>query len=161
MMNEEIPTELQELRTGYPTAPVENWIAGGLAGLAATLVGAGTWAAITYYTNYQIGFMAVGIGFLVGITMRKFGHGHSNAFGVLAAVLAVLGCLVGNLLSSCAFIADGAEAEGMHITMMQLLEKMSPSMAMEILQQGFSPIDALFYFLAVSAAYRNSRATEV
>ena len=37
-----------------------------LAGAVAALVGAAVWAAITVATNWQIGFMAIGIGFLVG-----------------------------------------------------------------------------------------------
>ncbi len=154
-MEEETSPESQELRYAGPTESAENLINGGLAGLAAALVGAVTWAAVTYFTNYQIGFMAIGIGYLVGITMRKFGHGHSNGFGVLAAVLAFFGCILGNLLSACAFAADG-----LHVTLMEILGKMTPSIAVSILQEGFSPIDALFYFLAVSAAYRNSRATD-
>ena len=154
-MNEEMSPESQQFRYENPTEVSENLITGGLAGLAAALVGAGTWAAVTYFTNYQIGFMAIGVGYLVGVTMRKYGHGCSNGFGVLAAVLAVLGCVAGNLLSACAFAADG-----LHVPMMAILGKMTPSIALSVLQEGFSPIDALFYFLAVSAAYRNSRAAE-
>ncbi|MEO5915491.1 MAG: hypothetical protein ABIS50_14760 [Luteolibacter sp.] len=144
-----------ESRYQHTTGTSENLVTGGLAGLAAALVGAGTWAAVTYFTNYQIGFMAIGVGYLVGVTMRKYGNGQSNAFGVLAAVLAVLGCVLGNLLSACAFGADS-----LHVPLMAVLGKMTPSVALSVLQDGFSPIDALFYFLAVSAAYRNSRAVE-
>jgi hypothetical protein len=159
-MNEEMSPEPQELRYNAPTESTENLITGGLAGLAAALVGAGTWAAVTYYTNYQIGFMAIGVGYLVGIAMRKFGHGQSAGFGVLAAALAVIGCVVGNLLSACAFAVDGLRTEGVEVTMMELVTSLTPSSALEILKEGFSPIDALFYLLAVSAAYRSSTAAD-
>lgn len=154
-MSDEITPEVGELRVGNGAEASENIVIGGVAGLVAALVGAASWAAITYFTNYQIGFMAVGIGYLVGIVMLKFGHGQSQAFGILAAVLAVAGCLIGNLLSACAFAADQLD-----VPMMQIVSGLTPSVAAEILQEGFSAIDALFYFLAVSAAFRASRAAE-
>lgn len=151
-MNEDLATEVQELRVTESPDGNENLLVGGLTGLAAAIAGAGTWAAITVYTNYQIGFMAVGVGYLVGLTMRKFGHGHSSLFGGIAAILAVLGCVTGNLLSACAFAADELQ-----VSLGTILKVLSPSAALGLLQEGFSPIDALFYFLAVSAAFRTSR----
>jgi hypothetical protein len=154
-MNEQLNPESGELRVGTGAGASENLVIGGVAGAVAALVGAATWAAVTYFTNYQIGFMAIGVGYLVGIVMLKFGHGQSQAFGILAAVLAVAGCLIGNLLSACAFAADQLEAP-----MMRIVSGLTPDIAVEILQEGFSAIDALFYFLAVSAAFRASRAAE-
>ncbi len=154
-MNEEISPEVEDLRVGAGAETSENLVVGGVAGLIAALGGAASWAAVTYYTNYQIGFMAIGIGYLVGIVMLKFGHGRSQTFGILAAILAVGGCLIGNLLSACAFAADQLE-----VPMMQIVGTLTPSVAVEILQDGFTAIDALFYFLAVSAAFRASRVPE-
>lgn len=154
-MSDEITSEVEGLRVETGTKTSENIVIGGVSGLVAALVGAATWAAITYYTNYQIGFMAIGIGYLVGIVMQKFGHGRSQAFGILAALLAVGGCLVGNLFSACAFGADQ-----LGVSMMQIVQTLTPTVAIEILQEGFTAIDALFYFLAVGAAFRASRATE-
>ncbi len=154
-MDDEITPEAENLRVGVETQASENIVIGGVSGLVAALAGAATWATVTYYTKYQIGFMAIGIGYLVGIVMLKFGHGRSQAFGILAAVLAVGGCLIGNLFSACAFAADELD-----VPMMQIVGSLTPTVAVEILQEGFSAIDALFYFLAVSAAFRASRATE-
>lgn len=152
-MNEEMQPESGELRVKTGTS--ENFVIGGVAGALAALTGAATWAAITFYTKYQIGFMAIGIGYLVGIVMRKFGHGESQGFGILAAILAIVGCLIGNLLSACAFFADE-----MKLPMMEIVSSLTPTMAVEILMDGFSVIDLLFYFLAVSAAFRASRAAD-
>ncbi|NOT49090.1 MAG: hypothetical protein HOP17_15225, partial [Acidobacteria bacterium] len=41
-----------------------------LAGLGSSLIAAVIWAAISYATNFQIGFMAVGVGFLVGYAVN-------------------------------------------------------------------------------------------
>ena len=152
-MNENPVTPIPETIRAEPQRNSENIVVGAAAGLAAALLGAAVWAAVTYFTKYQIGFMAVGVGYLVGWAMRRAGNGHSTAFGVVATVLAILGCLVGNLLSSCAFIADETQ-----VPMTSILRILTPSVAMEILREGFTAIDALFYFLAIGAAFRNSRA---
>lgn len=131
----------------------ENITVGAITGGIAAFVGAIIWAIITILTKFQIGFMAVGVGYLVGVTMRKFGNGYSNAFGVLAAILALVGCALGNLLSACAFASHA-----MHVPLLAVLAKLDPISAWEILQDSFAPLDILFYFLAVSAAYRTSTA---
>jgi hypothetical protein len=106
-MTEETAPTLRE-----PVSPEnaggENFVTGALAGVVAAAVGAGIWAAITAYSGYQIGYMALGVGFLTGIAMRKAGNGRSQAFGILAGVIAVLGCVVGNLLSACVFLSQAA-----------------------------------------------------
>jgi uncharacterized membrane protein len=154
-MDNEITPEVEGLRVATGADAPENFIFGGVAGLVAALVGAAIWAAVTYYTSYQIGYMALGIGYLVGVVMFRFGHGRSQSFGVLAAVLALCGCILGNLFSACAFAADQ-----LNVPMMKIVETLTPSVAIEILQEGFSAIDALFYLLAVSAAYRASKTSE-
>src|SRR5262249_19253377 len=72
---------------------------GFMAGLAAAAVGAGLWALITIFVGVQIGWMAVGVGFLVGWAVRMAGHGRHRAFGIMGALLALGGCGVGNLLA--------------------------------------------------------------
>jgi hypothetical protein len=67
-------------------------------GLAATLVSAAVWGAITYFADFQVGLMATGVGLVVGVAVRFFGGTRSVAFGVLAAVLALLGVFLGNLI---------------------------------------------------------------
>lgn len=55
-------------------------------GFIAGLVGAAVWGAITYYTGYEIGYLAWGIGAAVGIAVAA-GAGKSNPALGLAAVL--------------------------------------------------------------------------
>ena len=128
-----------------------NIILGAVAGLLAALVGAGIWAAITALTAYQVGFMAVGVGFLVGFAVRFAGKGHEPMFGVVGAVLAVLGCVVGNLLMGAWFFAanTGASYSG-------ILLNLDPSFAVEILRATFGVIDLLFYAIAAYCGYRYS-----
>ena len=52
-------------------AEEQNLLMGTVGGLLAALLGAGIWAGVTVATEYQIGWMAVGIGFLVGLTRKR------------------------------------------------------------------------------------------
>ena len=70
-----------------------------IGGLAASVLGAILWAAVTVTAKFQIGFMAVGMGVLVGFTVRYLGQGGTAAFGVLGAAVSLFGCLLGNLFS--------------------------------------------------------------
>ena len=62
---------------GYdPTnVPDSNMSLALIGGVVAALVGAALWAVITVTTGYQIGFMAIGVGFLVGLTVGHVGKG--------------------------------------------------------------------------------------
>ena len=74
---------------GFP-----KWVAAGSVG---GLVGAAVWAAITYTTNYEIGWIAWGIGFVVGVFVR-FAAGEAEeglAPGLTAAIIAILAVLGG------------------------------------------------------------------
>src|SRR5688572_28318618 len=63
-----------------------------VSGFLASLIAAFIWALITYITHYQIGFMAIGVAFLVGYAVRYFGKGMTPAFGVVGAVFSLFGC---------------------------------------------------------------------
>src|SRR2546426_382091 len=74
-----------------------SWHLAVIAGCAAMLIGAIAWAAITVATEHQIGWIALGVGALVGWVV-SFGKG-GRVFGLLGALLALMGCVLGNFLS--------------------------------------------------------------
>ena len=123
-------------------------LVGGLVGAA---VGAGVWAGITVATGYQIGFMALGVGLLVGVLVRALGKGIDPVFGFVGGAFAILGCLTGNLLSGCSFLAVD---QG--IPFGTVVADLDPNMAWFILQVMFDPIDLLFYGIAIYEGYRFS-----
>ncbi len=129
----------------------QNLSMGIIGGMAAALIGAGAWAAVTVLTNFQIGWMAVGVGFLVGYAVRIFGKGLSNIYGFVGATLALIGCLAGNLFSVCAVISK-QEA----IPFFDLISRLNPLIIMDLMKATFSPIDLLFYGIAVYEGYRFS-----
>lgn len=127
----------------------QNLVIGALTGLFATLLGAGIWALVTVVTEYQIGFMAIGIGILVGLAMRYTGKGIDPVHGIVGAVLSLLGCAVGNVLTFAYFIAMG---EGM--AYMEVLAQLDPMIAWSLLVDTFELMDVLFYGLAAWFGYK-------
>lgn len=121
------------------------------AGVVGSLASAAVWAAVTVATSYQIGWMAIGVGFLVGIAVRKFGQGETALFRVVGAGLALVGCLLGNLFSGIGFIA--AEEQ---IPVGDALLNFDYAYSAELLGAMFSPMDLLFYALALYQAFKLS-----
>lgn len=127
-----------------------NLLMGLIGGAIAMLVGAIVWGAITYFTEYQIGWMAVGVGFLVGIAIRFFGRGKTMVFGISGAVLALIGCLLGNLLFYSGVIAREEGASFLEVFFFFLF---TPAAVVEVFMLAFSVIDILFYGLAAYAGF--------
>ena len=121
------------------------------AGAIGAAVGAALWAFITVVTNFQIGWMAVGVGFLVGIAIRRVGKGVDNIFGIAGAVLALLGCLLGDLLAICGSIASEEK-----MSFFEVLSKLDVEITWKLMVASFSPFDLLFYGIAVYEGYKLS-----
>ncbi len=142
-------------------AKIERWIAdlrarqnfplAAVAGLLAAIVGALIWAVVTVLTNYQIGWMAVGVGFLVGGVVRLFGRGLEKRFGYLGAGMALFGCLLGNCLAYCMLIARDA---GLSFT--AVLTQVDPAALPNLMIANVHPLDIVFYGLALYEGYRFS-----
>jgi len=131
-----------------------NLALGTLAGIGAALLGAVIWAVVTVLTHAQIGWMAVGVGFLVAWAVRTLGKGRSQAFGVIGAVLALLGCALGNLLSQAAFLAE-AQSEPLASTITRVLT--DPDLALRVMQAQFQAMDVLFYAIAAYEGFKFAR----
>ena len=58
------------------------------------MLAAAIWAGIAVMTGMMIGWIAIGVGFLVGLGVRLAGEGTTPIFGVVAAVLAAVAALV-------------------------------------------------------------------
>ncbi|MGB3179768.1 MAG: hypothetical protein WBB45_00145 [Cyclobacteriaceae bacterium] len=78
-----------------------------IGGALGALIGAILWAVITVVTEYQIGYMAIGVGFVTGLLVRNMGKGLDQVFGIIGAAFALLGCFIGNYLSIAGIGAKG------------------------------------------------------
>ncbi len=129
----------------------QNPVLGLLAGAVAAIIGAVAWAFITFATNQMIGLVAVGIGLLVGFAVRIFGKGMTRVFGVIGASLSLLGCLAGNLLSSCMLISKQES-----IPLPKLLSQLNLQAITELMTTTFRPMDLAFYAIAAYMGYQYS-----
>ena len=129
----------------------QNLVGGISAGLVAAVAGASAWAAITAATEYQIGWMAIGVGFLVGFAMKTVGKGIDPIFGYAGAALSLIGCALGNYFTVAWFVSA---QEG--IGFLELLSSLGPAEIVELMSLTFDPMDLLFYGIAVYFGYRYS-----
>lgn len=127
-----------------------NLLLGLLGGGFAMLVGAIVWGAITYFTEYQIGWLAIGVGFLVGIAIKFFGRGKSMLFGISGAILALIGCLLGNLIFYSGIIAREEGASFLNVFFFLLV---NPAAIIEVFTIAFDFMDLIFYALAAYAGF--------
>ena len=127
----------------------QNLMMGTLAGLVASLAGAGVWAAATIISGFQIGFMAIGIGILVGFAVRQMGNGMDQSFGVVGGAMSLIGCALGNVLYITYYVADN---QGM--AYMDIVTQLNFGIVSEMLSATFEPMDLLFYGLAVYFGYK-------
>lgn len=135
-----------------PQEEKSSLVLGIIAGLLAAIIAGIVWAIITELTHFQIGWMAIGVGILVGFAVRFAGQGSSIAYGVTGAILALLGCLLGNFLAVLLLGADET------ISSMELLQYflLNPADVFTIMKETFQPIDLLFYGFAMYEGFKFS-----
>jgi len=122
-----------------------------LVAMGSALIGAAVWAIVTVVTNMQIGWMAVAVGALVGFSVKKYGKGVTPVFGIVGALFALAGCLLGNLFTLVHF---SAIHEG--VTFFELITNLDPQLTLDAMIDTFHPMDALFYGLAIYEGYKFS-----
>jgi hypothetical protein len=121
------------------------------AGLIAALGGAILWAVFTVETHYELGLIAVAIGYLVGHAIKIVGKGVEQKFGYLGACCALLGCALGKILSVLAFYAQAK-----HLSFADLLSVGPVQVAASLMPRVASPMDLLFAAIAVYEGYKFS-----
>ena len=124
------------------------------AGTVAAAVGAALWAYIVVATEHQIGWLIVGIGALVGYIVRVYGQGDGLLFGASGALLAVLGCVLANLMAIL-----GLYAHDHSVQIIEALRIINYSIVTEFLKTFFEPVDAFFYGIAIYLGYQLSMIT--
>jgi hypothetical protein len=121
------------------------------AGLVAALIGAVIWAAVTYVTQMEIGLIAVAVGALTGVTVKRVGRGVGAHFGFLGAGCAALGWALGMLLSDIAFLANTR-----NLSLLEAAQVLNPAGLVRLAGAAFQPMDLLFLGIAVYEGYKFS-----
>lgn len=143
------PEELDKL--AFQIRSKQNLMVGLVLGLVAALVSAVVWAGIAYFANYEIGWLAIGVGFLVGIAVLAGGKGVSAKYGVLGGALALFGILAGKYFTVIAVVA-----REFNESILTVMAELGPAEISEAFQLMFSPIDLVFYALAIFAGFKYS-----
>jgi hypothetical protein len=129
----------------------QNLPLGLTAGIIVGSFGAILWGVITVATGFQIGYMALAIGFGVGLAIRQMGKGIDQIFGISGAIIALSSCLLGNFLSVIGFLANQE-----NLGYIETLFLFDYSYLPDVMIETFSFIDLVFYAIAVAQGYKFS-----
>ncbi|MEE1772047.1 hypothetical protein PUR34_28785 [Streptomyces sp. JV185] len=134
-----------------PPAPARDNIGLGLvAAVVAAVVAAGIYGAIIGATKHEIGYAAVGVGFVVGFAAGKLG-GRNPVLPVVSAVLALVSVYFGQLLGE-AMIA----AKELPVTVSELFFDHF-SLLNEAWKAESDFISYLFFAIAAVAAFSGAK----
>ena len=150
----ESPPQIDPTQLGFAMEQLrsqQNVVAALIAGAVAAAVSAAIWAGITVVSGYQIGWIALGVGFLVGYAVRTAGKGMDMVFGVIGGAFALLGCAAGNVLAVSQMVAS---SEG--VELMEVLSQLDFAAIQELMVITFSPMDLVFYAIAIYEGYKLS-----
>ncbi len=122
----------------------QNLMFGIVVGSIGGIVGAILWAVITIVTNYQIGWLAVGVGFLAGFGMRQMGKGIDKIFGITGGLIALFSVVLGNFLAILGFVS-----QNLGVDFFVVVARFDYSLTFAVLKESFSFMDIIFYAIAV------------
>ena len=133
-----------------------------LGGLLAAVVGGAIWGGIAILTGYEVGYVALGVGFLCGMGVVMFTGGKKGMpLQMIAVVASVLGIVIGKYMSFFESVKDvvaaerGAEAvETISMFSMDMVQFFG-----ENITTMASGIDALWIVLAVYTAWSIPKAS--
>jgi hypothetical protein len=124
------------------------------AGLVAAIVGGVVWGLIVKWSDYEVGFAAWGIGFLVGLAVVTAARTRGLVLQVVAVLCALLGILVGKYLSFVWVLQDAATDEFGESVDIPVFSLDTFDLFRENLDTVFGWIDLLWVGLAVITAWR-------
>ena len=137
----------EEVAGAFPLAAV--------AGLVAAVAGGVVWGLIVRWSGYEVGFVAWGIGFVVGTAVVLGARGARGIpYQVAAVVLALLGILIGKYLGFAWTLADAIEEEGITGISFPVFSRDTWDAFMEARDEVWSAFDLLWVGLAVITAFR-------
>jgi hypothetical protein len=115
-----------------------------LAGTGAALVGALIWMGITVLSGLHIGYVAIAV--------RYAGQGSTPIFGVVGAVLTLIGCVLGEILAVIQLAANGAQ-----IGFFTALSHVDPFKFLPAIFENSSPITYFIYAIGIFEGYKLAR----
>jgi hypothetical protein len=130
------------------------------AAVVAAIVGGAIWGGIVILTDYEIGFMATGIGALSGYAVMFFTEKKGRPLQFIAVFSSLLGILVGKYISFYAILKDLIRVEYGDVAASQVgvLSDDVVNLFFSAFGELLSPYDLLWIVLAIAAAWSIPRA---
>ena len=125
----------------------QNFAAAVIVGAVATILAAAAYGIIVATWAFSYGFVAAGVGIVIGLSMQFLGRGISMKFAVVATVYAIIGCVLGNLFR---VIIELAQANA--TSPIDVLRNNSLSVLAEWSVSDVSFVDLVYWFVAVFCA---------
>ncbi len=126
------------------------------ASLIAIIIFCVLWIMVTKLTDRVLPMMTIVLGFVLGLAVRRAGRGLDWRFPLLAAVMTVLGALVGNVV-----VAASGTAEEFGTTTLHILRAVTSMTWPVFFDEKISAADAIYAVFAagVAAFYAKRRLT--
>ncbi|MET8942252.1 hypothetical protein ABZX30_01330 [Streptomyces sp. NPDC004542] len=134
-----------------PPAPQKDNLGLGLAAaLGAALVAAALYGVVIGLTKHEIGWAAVGVGFVIGLAAGKVG-GRNPALGIVGAVLALGSVYIGQLVGEAMI---GADAVGVSFSELFFQHF---GLVQEAWKADADPLTFVFFAIAAFAAFSGAK----
>ena len=125
----------------------QNFAAAVIAGAVATLLAAAAYGITVATWAFSYGFVAAGVGIVIGLSMGFLGRGISTKFAVAATLYTITGCVLGNLFRVIIELAQATATSPIDV-----LRNNSLSVLVERSMSNVSFVDLAFWFVAVFCA---------
>jgi len=119
-----------------------------IGGLLGTLVIAIGWSVLAGHVNFPVIYLSLVVGLLVGVTIRFFGAGTWKLFGILGGLFTLLACFLGRYL-----IHEDLVGKVLSDGLNQAMTGLRPEMLASAFTDSFTPLDLVFYGLAILMGY--------
>lgn len=120
-------------------------------GLLLGVIGAILWAVVVKVTGYNIGIVAIGVGYLVSEGFVRTGRGTKKSIGIIAGVIALISIFLGEMLTMIVLIAEYWD-----MSILEAVQNMYISKLPMLVIESTEPISIVFYLIAVRYAYQRS-----
>ena len=148
---EELPSIYRQ--PAQRTASGPNIVLGVIGAAIGAIVGAGIWMAVTHFSGWEIGYVAVGVGALAGWGAVTLGRGASLLLGKVAAVAGLAGILLGSYGNFYLAVHSTDLKEAIasdfeeSVAQDEEYQKLSPAQRVEALEQAYAGEIATYSYI--------------
>lgn len=147
-MNRKEYTERSNSRYAIDSDNNGSLIKATIAAIVTATIGALLWITISYIFRWQINYMAIAVGALVGTFVSKYNQSASLAAGVIAAITAALACVIGDFIITMQDISEHLE-----MSYSQIFEQYNTRDIMKAHLNSLDLYSCFFYGLALVIAF--------